>query len=62
MEKEYQILPTNRKDRLITNWDYDEHGRWGQKQCIMCWFSIICFYGSLFMVFFYYGILKHIKN
>lgn len=58
MGNEYQNLPTNRGDRLITNWDYDEEGRWGQKQYIMCWFLIIFIYGLLFLTIIMFAFLK----
>jgi hypothetical protein len=50
MNKEYRILPMNSNDRLIMNWDYDDYGRWGQKQFIKCFSLIIMGYLLLFYV------------
>ena len=56
MEKELEILPSyrsDRKDRLITNWDFDEYGRWGQKQFILCYLFILSIYCVLFYSIYY---------
>lgn len=37
------VLPMHRDDRIIENWDYDQHGRWGMKQYIRCWTAMIVF-------------------
>lgn len=58
MSNEQQILPSYRSDKSdrMINWDYDEEGRWGQKQFIRCWLFILSLYSLLFysLYYFYY--------
>ena len=59
MSDEKQILPSYRSDKtdkMITNWDYDEEGKQGQKKYIRCWLFILSLYSLLFygIYYFYY--------
>lgn len=62
MTKEYQELPLHKNDRFITNWDYDEYGRWGQKQYMRCILLLISMYAILFYCFYYLWFLGQEKH
>lgn len=67
MSNGQEILPSYRSDktdRLIMNWDYDENGKWGQKQYIRCWLFILSMYSLLFYGLYYlwYMQLESQKN
>lgn len=54
MCNEKDILPSYKSyDRMISSWDYDEYGRWGQKQYIRCFLSILLMYFVIFYPLYY---------
>lgn len=64
MSNNYEILPSyrsDRTDRLIMNWDYDEYGRWGQKQYIRCFLAILFTYCLLFYSMYYLLYVKMLE-